>query len=708
MSDSWPLITAAEVLLGESPVGTVVYDGHTGDCVLANQAMADMIGGSVQGLRGQNFRDLDSWRESGLRDVVEQTLGDGVPRRHAAKLRTCRGELVTLDFSLSRFDAAGVPHLMVVVSDITEATSAEQALTVREDELRALVATLPDLVVRYDRDLRRVYVNPAWERASGLSSAEAVDVHAPSTPRVPVAAHAGYMRKLRKVLTDGVPQTEECTWVNARGERLFLEYVMVPEHDRTGQVTGILAVGHDLTARKRAEEQLVHRAHHDDLTGLPNRTLLLAHLEAALARSRRSGSCVGVLFLDLDEFKAINDSLGHTAGDEFLTKVADRISTSLRVGDLAARVGGDEFVVVCENLDDPAGASAVADRIQRTLATEFPLRGQLVTAPLSIGMAFSHDGSTPETLLRDADAAMYVAKKRGGRRCESADGSPRTAALRILTVEAELRHALERQELLVYYQPLVDLPTGRITSVEALLRWRRPRQGLVPPEEFVDVAEQRGLITEIGDWALHTACAQAATWYHRYGDSAPRLAVNISSQQLGGQGIVEQVQKALDAHTLPAHRLCLEITESQLLVVEDSAVRDLEDLAERGVRIAIDDFGTGRTGFDYLRRLPVSELKVDKSFIDGVATDSTHTAITTSIVALGLSLGLGVVAEGIETPQQLRALRVMGCPTGQGWLWHPALPGADLDAELQDHARPCPAGRTGPGIMIGAEDSDIV
>ncbi|HTY29508.1 MAG TPA: EAL domain-containing protein, partial [Mycobacterium sp.] len=242
--------------------------------------------------------------------------------------------------------------------------------------------------------------------------------------------------------------------------------------------------------------------------------------------------------------------------------------------------------------------------------------------------------------------------------------------------------ALQNDELLLHYQPLIDLANGRITSVEALLRWQHPRRGLVLPEEFIDVAEQRGLITEIGAWALQTACGQAASWYRQYGEAAPRLAVNVSTRQLGNQGMARCVHHALDTYALPSDRLYLEITESQLLLAGSSAVTDLRTLADHGVRIAVDDFGTGYSGFDYLRRLPVHELKIDKSFIDGVTCDSTYTAITASIVALGLNLGLTVVAEGIETPQQLQALQDLGCTWGQGWLWHPALPAQDIDGLL--------------------------
>lgn len=453
-------------------------------------------------------------------------------------------------------------------------------------------------------------------------------------------------------------------------------------HNGTGTPLYMLCQVEDITARKQAERQLAHRALHDDLTGLPNRALLLEHLAGALSRSRRTGSRVGVLFLDLDDFKSINDSFGHGAGDQFLTRVAASISASVRAGDLAARVGGDEFVVVCEDFKEATDATVVADQIQRALATETLLQGEYVTTGASIGIALSHPDSTPGSLLRDADAAMYEAKSRGGRCWQPADAALQAAAVRVLTVQSQLRHALENQELQVHYQPVIELRTGAIAAIEALLRWQHPQRGLILPKDFLDIAEQRGLIHEIGDWVLRTACAQAATWYQRHGDTTPTLAVNISSRQLDHDGFSERVLQALETSCLPADRLFLEITESQLLIAGRSSAEDLQTLAGKGVRLAVDDFGTGYASFDYLRRLPIHELKIDKSFVNEITTDRTHAAIAASVITLGLSLGLTVVAEGIENSKQLHALQGMGCSWGQGWLWHRALPATDIDTLL--------------------------
>jgi diguanylate cyclase (GGDEF)-like protein/PAS domain S-box-containing protein len=572
-----------------------------------------------------------------------------------------------------------------------------RALQESEARYRGMVQTLGEGIAVQDADDRIVQCNAAAERILGLSRDE-------RTGAMSFPPH------WRAFYEDGSPLPEEThpskvtlrTGLPCRG--VVMRVRTDPDVDRwvltstqplihPGDVGpyGVVTSFTDITDVHRAKEQLEHRALHDDLTGLPNRALLLEHLSRALARSRRTGAAVGVLFLDLDGFKAINDSFGHSAGDEYLTRVATRIRASVRASDLAARVGGDEFVVVCENLAGPADAAVVADQIQRALATEIPLRAASVTAGASIGIAVSHPGSAPETLLRDADAAMYVAKHHGGRRWEPADASQHAAATRILTVEAELRRALERRELRVCYQPLIELQTGAIVAVEALLRWQHPERGLILPGEFIDVAEQRGLIGEIGTWVLHTACAQAADWHRRYGAAAPSLAVNVSSRQLDDHETSRRVSKALDTSPLPPDHLCLEVTESQLFTASTSSTDDLRVLSENGVRIAVDDFGTGYAGFDYLRRLPVSELKIDRSYVDGTGVDPTDTAVTAGIVALGLNLGLTVVAEGVETPRQLQTLRDMHCSWGQGWLWHRALPAQDIDRLLADHLSDCPS-----------------
>jgi diguanylate cyclase (GGDEF)-like protein len=460
----------------------------------------------------------------------------------------------------------------------------------------------------------------------------------------------------------------------------------------------------EVAERRRAEEkaqqlnrQLTFRALHDDLTGLPNRALLLDHLQAALARTQRSGTAVGVLFVDLDDFKSVNDCFGHVAGDGFLVQVGQRISGCLRETDTAARISGDEFVVVCEGLADPGDVPAVAQRIRSVLSADIPICGRRIGAPVSIGIAVSAPGSTAEDLLREADAAMYQAKGRGGRRWEPADSFAHTSATRMLDLEAELREAIHSDQLRVYYQPTIDLRTTRMVGVEALLRWQHPVRGLVLPQELIHVAERRNLIGAVGTWVLQTACRQAAEWVHRFGDAAPAVAVNVSSRQLGGQGMTEQVERLLQEVGLPPESLCLEITETQFVSVDSAAADDLLALEGAGVGIAVDDFGTGFAGFDYLRRLPATTIKIDKSYVQGLGTDRADTAIIAGVITLAHNLGLRTVAEGIETDDQHDRLRHLECVDGQGWLWHPALPAEQVEQLIrgqQADLRPVPAPRS--------------
>jgi EAL domain-containing protein (putative c-di-GMP-specific phosphodiesterase class I) len=318
----------------------------------------------------------------------------------------------------------------------------------------------------------------------------------------------------------------------------------------------------------------------------------------------------------------------------------------------------------------------------------------VVGAPASVGIAVSTAHSTAEDLLRVAAAALFAATRRGGRRWEPGESFQRTAATRTLELEAELREAIRARQLRVYYQPTIDLQTARIVGVEALLRWQHPTRGLLLPQELIQVAERRSMIASIGGWVLQTACRQAAQWVHRYGEAAPAVAVNVSSRQLSGQGLPQQVQRLLTDVRLPPQRLCLEITETQFVSVDSAATADLLTLEGAGVGIAVDDFGTGFAGFDYLRRLPATTIKIDRSYVRGLGTDRADTAIVAGVIALARSLGLRTVAEGIETDDQYDRLRRLQCVDGQGWLWHPALPAAQVeqlirDQHAQGHPAPC-------------------
>lgn len=458
-------------------------------------------------------------------------------------------------------------------------------------------------------------------------------------------------------------------------------------HDDVDVVSSYVMQILDVTDRRQAEEQLAHQAHHDPLTGLPNRTLLASRLQETLARGAAERRGVAVVFVDLDNFKVINDSLGHEAGDRLLRNVAERLRRVLRPEDLLARFGGDELAVCLEHVDATGDALRVADRMATALRAPFVLDGEqrFVTASFGIAFAGPEDGDrTPEAMLRDADAAMYRAKERGKARAEVFDTTMRRRAVERLELESGLREALARGQLRVVYQPEVSLEHGRIVAVEALLRWEHPQLGPVSPARFIPIAEQSGLIVPIGAWVLREACRQAAKWNAQAGGEGIVVAVNLSPRQLGATDLAATVRGALGGASLPPERLCLEITESAVMADPEAAIESLHMLKALGVKLAIDDFGVGYSSLSHLRELlPVDVLKIDRSFIDGVVQRGEDRAIVTAIVELARSLGVDAVAEGVETAEQAALLRTMRCHLGQGF--HFARPQTPADvAQLLD------------------------
>jgi diguanylate cyclase (GGDEF)-like protein/PAS domain S-box-containing protein len=453
-------------------------------------------------------------------------------------------------------------------------------------------------------------------------------------------------------------------------------------------VRGIVINARDISERKRAEEQLTYQAFHDSLTNLPNRNLFMDRLGRAVARSEFHGqSSTAVLFIDLDRFKLVNDSLGHEIGDLLLREAGSRISNCVRPGDMVARLGGDEFTVMLENVRGLEEPITVARRVIAAFERPLHIQDREVFVATSVGISISngHRGN-PGELLRQADIAMYQAKEKGGQNFAVFDAEMGTTLLFRLELETDLRHAVERNELELNFQPEIDLHTSRIVATEALVRWNHPRFGYISPAEFIPMAEETGLIVEIGEWVLRSACAQAVRWRQEFPDLELLMSVNLSVRQYLHPGISDEIAEALKETGLPPDKLRLEITETILMDEKESSRTTLERLHELGVQLALDDFGSGYSSLGYLKRLPVGTLKIDQIFIKGLGRDPHDAAIVETIATLGHKIGMSVTAEGVETRQQAAAVKQLGCDHAQGFIFSEPVTAAKLSELLQKDA----------------------
>jgi diguanylate cyclase (GGDEF)-like protein/PAS domain S-box-containing protein len=554
-----------------------------------------------------------------------------------------------------------------------------------EERFRALAHNTADLITIVAADGVLTYQSPAAELVWGYLPAalEGVDVLGLVHPDDESGAQAFLAEVYRQ---PGTNLTTELRLRRADGSWRACEVVgnnLLNEPS----VSGVVVTWRDVTARKDFEEQLTRMAFHDSLTGLANRALMTDRLQQALARAERQFGRLALLFLDLDNFKTINDSLGHDAGDELLIAVAARLRACLRGEDTAARLGGDEFTILLEEVSDSAEAVAAAERITTAFSNPFCLRGRDVYVTASVGVAVSQTrGASAEALLRSADLALYRAKASGKACLALYEPGMEANALDRLELETDLRHAVERQEFRLEYQPIFSILDGRLTEVEALVRWQHPTRGLLAPAVFIPLAEENGLILPIGRWVLEEACRQARLWQDSFTEGPPPIMdVNLSARQFQQPDLVSEIIRILDATGLEARNLKLEITESVLMDDADASLKTMQALRSLGIRLAVDDFGTGYSSLSYLQRFPVDTLKIDRSFVNALGRDPQSRAIVQSVVLLAKTLGLDVTGEGVETTAQEAELRFLGCDQGQGFLFARPVPVDVLEAMLSGH-----------------------
>ncbi|MBV9386937.1 MAG: EAL domain-containing protein [Chroococcidiopsidaceae cyanobacterium CP_BM_ER_R8_30] len=580
------------------------------------------------------------------------------------------------------FDEAGKPLRVIGVDeDITDRKQAEAALQESEAKFRLLIQNSSDIISIVNLGGTILYVSPSVTRILGYNPEEMLGKN------VFEFIHAEDSLKSLNTLsyliqTEGTTTQIECRVRRQDGSWCFLESTssnLLVEPS----VMGIVVNSRDLTERKVAEERLLHAALYDALTGLPNRTLFMERLQHAVEYAKRHKDFLfAVLFLDLDRFKFINDSFGHSFGDQFLLHIAESLRTCLRSVDVAARLGGDEFAILLEGIRDISDAVRVATRLQQQLSLPITLGRQQLSTTVSIGIALSTIScDQPEDLLRNADIAMYRAKAQGNARCEIFNMVMHLQVVERLHLERELRRAIELQEFRVHYQPIVSLTTGRITGFEALVRWEHPEKGQILPAKFIPLAEETGLIAHICQLVLRIACTEMRSWQLKIPVALPfKLSVNLSSKQLAQPDLVDQIQQILQESGLEAASLRLELTESGLMESTQAATKMLELLRDLGVQLTIDDFGTGYSSLSRLHHFPINGLKIDRSFVFGLGLDPRNTEIVSTIVTLAHRLGVDVTAEGVETLEQLTLLRAMKCEYGQGYFFSKPLDSCAAEA----------------------------
>jgi diguanylate cyclase (GGDEF)-like protein/PAS domain S-box-containing protein len=654
----------------------------------ANQELCRLMGRGRQGLEGRSLWELlhpedqdgasQAWQELLAESRESLDLEERLEREDGSWM------WARLTASLVRRGDGEPPCLLVVVEDIT----GRKAFEHQQQMVAKVFQNSVEGIILADAGGQVQMVNPAFTAITGYQPQEVVGREM-NVLRAESHGHHFYQEVWDQLTEEGQWSGEY--WNRRKNGEAYPEWLTISVIRRSsGEAAGYMAIFHDITEIKRSQEQIQYQAHHDALTGLPNRVLLDDRLGQALQHSRRSPEQVAVLFMDLDNFKRINDSLGHEVGDDLLRQVARRLEGCVRGGDTVARLGGDEFILVLTEVTEQEQVVQVARRVLESLAEPFRLAGHKLAVGASIGITLHpQDGDEPGVLIKNADMAMYRAKEEGKNAYQFFTGAMQDQANRRLTLENALRRGLEGGELVVHYQPRVELASGRVVGMEALVRWDRPGQGLAKPSEFISVAEDSGLIVPLGRLVLETACRQALSW-QGLGRAGLVVSVNLSPRQLFQGGLVALLEEVLGASGLPPELLELELTETTMMREVEGAVELLGQVDRLGVGLAVDDFGTGYSSLYYLKHFPLHTLKVDRSFIRDLHQDPNDAAIVAAVISMGRAMGLTVVAEGVETAFQEAYLRRQGCHQAQGYLFSRPLSAQEAGRLLARQQTACP------------------
>jgi diguanylate cyclase (GGDEF)-like protein/PAS domain S-box-containing protein len=645
----------------------VYYKDNEGRYRVHNRAWAELFGGTENWI-GKTVFDMYPPEIAQAHEERDRTLFERpASTTYELRMPTALGEMRQMLYNKVSFvDRKGeVAGLIGIVTDVTRYKETERALEASEARFRVLTESSLDLISVIGADGRVRYQSGALRSLLGYDPSETLGkdvfelVHRDDAEHLRAA-----MRRIIETRQSTAPV--ELRFRHRDGAWRTFETLGTNCLDNP-HIGGVVFNSRDVTDRKVIQQRIQHLAYHDNLTGLPNRSLLQDRLAHAIARAERSHRKVAVLFIDLDNFKNINDTLGHDVGDELLRQVARRLSDCVRVEDTIARQGGDEFIVLLDSLEDSRGASLVAQKVLNGLRLPFALGGTEQHVSASVGIAlYPEDGRDAQTLMKNADTAMFHGKSLGKNTYQFFTSQMNIAVKRRMTLESALRRAVMQKDFVLHYQPQINLETGEVIAVEALVRWKTEDSGTVMPGDFIPLAEETGLINEIGEWVLREGCRQAREWQEQ-GLPARRMAINLSARQFADRGFFDMVTRILADTRLDPSCLELEITESQVMRQTEGVMTLLNRLSKMGVQLAIDDFGTGYSSLSYLKRLPIQKLKIDQSFIRDITVDPNDTAIVVAIINMARSLDLETIAEGVETAGQLALLRSKGCRIGQGY-----------------------------------------